>query len=126
MQLAEMTPKPGTGFDPGITTISAKIPNYQSLDPQSVGMALLSLGTTVPYSYDARSGEITLMLSEALSSLKSKYHRAVVWATDMKTGKRVEATWVFKKPEEEKPLPVVTPVLASTVPAAHTGGSPKR
>jgi peptidoglycan/xylan/chitin deacetylase (PgdA/CDA1 family) len=126
MQLAEMTPKPGTGFDPGITTISAKIPNYQSLDPQSVGMALLSLGTTVPYSYDARSGEITLMLSEALSNLKSKYHRAVVWATDMKTGKRVEATWVFRKPEEEKPLPVVTPVLASTVPAAHTGGSPKR
>jgi peptidoglycan/xylan/chitin deacetylase (PgdA/CDA1 family) len=126
MEIAEMTPKPGTGFDPGITTISAKIPNYQSLDPASVGMALLSLGTTVPYSYDARSGEITLMLSEALSSLKSKYHRAVVWATDMKTGKRVEATWVFKKPEEEKPLPVVTPVLASTVPAAHTGGSPKR
>jgi peptidoglycan/xylan/chitin deacetylase (PgdA/CDA1 family) len=131
MQLAEMTPKPGTGFDPGITTISAKIPKHESLDPTSVGMALLSLGSTMPYSYDARSGEITLTLRDALSNLKSKYHRAVVWATDMKTGKRVEATWVFRMPEPEKPLPPVTParVVASTAapaPAAHTGGSPKR
>src|SRR5690349_3040013 len=74
MQLAEMTPKPGVGIDPGITTISAKIPGFQSLDPKSVGMALLSLGTTVPYSYDARSGEITLTLREAISTLKSKYN----------------------------------------------------
>lgn len=132
MELAEMTPKPGTGFDPGITTISAKIPGFQTLDPKSVGMALLSLGSTVPYSYDARSGEITLTLREAVSTLKSKYHRAVVWATDLKTGKRVEATWVFKigDPNAPKPLPKVTPattpVLASTIPAVHSGGSPKR
>ena len=53
-----------------------------------------------------------------------------------KTGKRVEATWVFRLPDPDKPaeaekaLPAVTPakVIASTVavPAAHTGGSPKR
>jgi peptidoglycan/xylan/chitin deacetylase (PgdA/CDA1 family) len=134
MQLAEMTPKPGIGIDPGITTISAKIPGYQSLDPKSVGMALLSLGTTVPYSYDARSGEITLTLRDAISSLKSKYNRAVVWATDIKTGKRVEATWVFRLPDANplpspsKALPIVTPahVAASAMPVAHTGGSPKR
>jgi peptidoglycan/xylan/chitin deacetylase (PgdA/CDA1 family) len=136
LQLADMTPKPGPGIiDPGITTISAKIPDFQSLDPKSVGMALLSLGATTPYSYDAKSGEITLTLHEAISTLKAKYHRAVVWATDLKTGKRVEATWVFRLPkpgDSEKPLPPVTParVVASTVattPAAgHTGGSPKR
>jgi peptidoglycan/xylan/chitin deacetylase (PgdA/CDA1 family) len=134
MQLAEMSPKPGTGIDPGITTISAKIPSHQTLDPKSVGMALLSLGATVPYSYDARSGEITLTLHDALSNLKSRYHRAVVWATDTKTGKRVEASWVFRLPDPNalppsKPLPVVTParvVAASAVPSAHTGGSPKR
>ena len=98
MQIAEMTPKPGNAtIDPGITTISAKIPGFQSLDPKSVGMALLSLGSTVPYSYDARSGEITLTLREALSTLKAKYHRAVVWATDVNTGKRVEATWVLDR-----------------------------
>lgn len=136
MQLAEMTPKPGIGIDPGITTISAKIPGYQTLDPKSVGMALLSLGATMPYSYDARSGEVTLTLGEAISKIKSKYHRAVVWATDLKTGKRVEATWVFRLPDPNalpgpsKALPVVTParVMATTIPtpAAHTGGSPKR
>lgn len=135
MQLAEMTPKPGIGIDPGITTISAKIPGYQDLDPQSVGMALLSLGATVPYSYDARSGEVTLTFRDALSTLKSKYHRAVVWATDLKTGKRVEATWVFRLPDPNalpvptKALPVVTPAkvaATSVTPAAHTGGSPKR
>jgi peptidoglycan/xylan/chitin deacetylase (PgdA/CDA1 family) len=134
MQLAEMSPKPGTGIDPGITTISAKIPSHQTLDPKSVGMALLSLGATVPYSYDARSGEITLTLHDALSNLKSRYHRAVVWATDTKTGKRVEASWVFRLPDPNalppsKPLPVVTParvVAASALPSAHTGGSPKR
>ncbi|HYC61592.1 MAG TPA: polysaccharide deacetylase family protein [Thermoanaerobaculia bacterium] len=128
MQLAEMSPKPGTGIDPGITTISAKIPGYESLDPKSVGMALLSLGATMPYSYDARSGEITLKLREAVSTLKSKYHRAVVWATDVKTGKRVEASWVFKLPDPNAPPapPAVAPVLASTLPAGHQGGSPKR
>ena len=131
LQLAEMTPKPGIELDPGITTISAKIPGFQSLDPKSVGMALLSLGAATPYAYDARSGEITLTLRDALSTLKAKYHRAVVWATDLKTGKRVEATWVFRLPDPNAPdkaLPAVTParVIASTVPAAHTGGSPKR
>jgi peptidoglycan/xylan/chitin deacetylase (PgdA/CDA1 family) len=134
MQLAEMTPKPGTGFDPGITTISARIPGFQSIDPKSVGMALLSLGATVPYAYDARSGEVTLTLSDAISSLKSKYHRAVVWATDIKTGKRVEASWVFRLPDvnpipPQKALPVVTParVVATVVPGpVHAGGSPKK
>lgn len=133
MRLAAMTPKPGTLIDPAATTISAKIPAFQSLDPMSVGMALLSLGATVPYSYDARSGEITLALQDAISTLESKYHRAVVWATDRKSGKRVEATWVFrmpgppKPPEEQKALPAVMPaagvVSASTL--GTTGGSPK-
>ncbi|HYK02767.1 MAG TPA: polysaccharide deacetylase family protein [Thermoanaerobaculia bacterium] len=136
MQLAEMTPKPGN-VDGGIRTISAKIPGFQNLDPKSVGMALLSLGSTLPYSYDARSGEVTLRLQEAVASLKSKYHRAVVWATDRTTGKRVEATWVFRLPDPNAPkppqqaLPPVTPrvVAASMVPGAAAnpaGGSPKK
>jgi peptidoglycan/xylan/chitin deacetylase (PgdA/CDA1 family) len=130
LRLAEMTPKPGKPVDPGVTAISAKIPNYESLDPKSVGMALLSLGATVPYSYDARNGEITLTLQDAISSLTSKYHRAVVWANDLKTGKRVEATWVFRMPEPpkpEEPLPAVTAVGASAAPGlATTGGSPRK
>ena len=134
MQLAEMTPKPGKPVDGGITTISAKIPGFQSVDPKSVGMALLSLGSTVPYSYDARSGEVTLALGEAIGKLKSKYHRAIVWATDVKTGKRIEASWVFRLPDPNAPKPVDKPatgsapvVAASVVPIpGAAGGSPKR
>jgi peptidoglycan/xylan/chitin deacetylase (PgdA/CDA1 family) len=135
MRLADMTPKPGIPVDPGVTMISAKIPGFESLDPKSVGMALLSLGTTIPYSYDARNGEVTLALHDALTTLKTKYNRALVWATDRKSGKRVEATWVFKLPEPPKPeapkaLPVVTPATAPHAVAASAlgvpaGGSPK-
>src|SRR5687767_11674333 len=71
MQLAETTPKPGI-VDPAAKVISAKIPNHQNVDPHSVGMALLSLGATLPYSYDARSGAISLVLQDAISSLKTK------------------------------------------------------
>ncbi|HYI10461.1 MAG TPA: polysaccharide deacetylase family protein [Thermoanaerobaculia bacterium] len=135
LQLAEMTPKPGNvDVDGGIiTTISAKIPQFQNVDPKSVGMALLSAGVTVPYSYDARSGEVTLRLKETIAEMKAKYHRAVVWATDLKTGKRVEATWVFRLGQPEapkvKPPDPATParvVAAAAVVTPASGGSPKR
>jgi len=138
LQIAEMTPKPGNLIDKGVTTISAKIPNFESLDPRSVGMALLSLGSTVPYSYDARNGEVTLALGEAISSLKSKVHRAVVWANDAKTGKRVEATWVFRltdpppaqplaPPQQPAPVAVTAGVVAPTpAPGAHGGGAQRK
>ena len=146
MQIAEASPKTGK-VDPAARVISAKIPKFDTLDPKSVGMALLSLGSTVPYSYDPRTGSISLVLQDAISSLKAKTHRAVVWATDMKTGKRVEATWVFKIPDPNAPPPAQPPVIApvanapATAPAApvvapaaaalaHTGaasgGAPKR
>ena len=131
MQLAETTPKPGV-VDPSARVISAKIPNHQNVDPRSVGLALLSLGSTLPYSYDARSGSISLVLNDAISSLKSKTHRALVWATDMRTGKRVEATWVFRLPDPAAPAPATPPAPAPAVSAAgmlggsSPGGSPKR
>jgi peptidoglycan/xylan/chitin deacetylase (PgdA/CDA1 family) len=121
MQLAEMTPKPGDA-NGGTRTISAKIPGFKDLDPKSVGMALLSLGSTVPYAYDARSGEVTLTLKNAIADLKSKYHRAVVWATDIKTGKRVEAPWVFKLPDPNPPAPKAT--VAQGTPAKPAPAKP--
>jgi peptidoglycan/xylan/chitin deacetylase (PgdA/CDA1 family) len=131
MQLAEMTPK-GTVADTGITTVSAKIPSFDAIDPESVGMALLSLGSAIPFAYDARSGEITLTLSEALGKLKAKSHRAIVWATDRKTGKRVEASWVFRLPDPNAPprppaaAPVAVTANGTTGGALPSGGSPKR
>jgi peptidoglycan/xylan/chitin deacetylase (PgdA/CDA1 family) len=129
MRLAEMMPKPGV-IDPAVTTVSAKIPNHQNLDPRSVGMALLSLGNAVPYSYDAKNGAISLAVRDGIAALKSRVHRAVVWGNDLKTGKRVEATWVFRLPDPprppaaEQPLPKV--VAATTGVAGAAGGSPKR
>jgi peptidoglycan/xylan/chitin deacetylase (PgdA/CDA1 family) len=129
MQLAEMTPKPGV-IDTGVTTVSAKIPGFQNLDPRSVGMALLSLGNAVPYSYDAKNGAISLAVRDGIAALKSRYHRAVVWGTDTKTGKRVEATWVFRFPDPAKPAPPaeqpMPKVVAASAAAAPVGGSPKR
>ena len=129
MQLAET--KPEKIVDPGVTVISAKIPGFQSLDPKSVGMALLSLGSAMPYSYDARNGEISMALHDAIETLQSKVHRAVVWGIDSKTGRRREATWVFRVPTPEP----VAPAAAATAPApvttarvataAHSGGSNK-
>ena len=132
LQVADVTPNPGQAIDPGVTMISAKIPNYKSLDPKSVGMALLSVGAPLPNSYDSRNGSISLMLQEAISALKSRTHRALVWGIDTKSGKRVEATWVLRLPEPEKqpvppntqpPAPVA--VTAPAASAAHGGGGPK-
>jgi peptidoglycan/xylan/chitin deacetylase (PgdA/CDA1 family) len=132
LQLAEMTPKPGV-VDSGVTTvISAKIPGYQNLDPKSVGMALLSLGAAVPYSYDAKNGAISIAVRDGIQALTSKAHRAVVWGTDVKTGKRVEATWVFRFPDSNKPAPPPAParVVAAAAVTGHVntspGGSPKK
>jgi peptidoglycan/xylan/chitin deacetylase (PgdA/CDA1 family) len=137
MQLAEVTPNPGQAVDPGVTVISAKIPNFQTLDPKSVGMALLSVASPLPYSYDSRSGSISLVLQDAISSIKARYHRAIVWGIDTRSGKRVEASWVLRLPEPPKPAAppqaqpaaVTAPVAATSahaaVVSAHSGGSPK-
>jgi peptidoglycan/xylan/chitin deacetylase (PgdA/CDA1 family) len=126
LQLAEVTPKPGV-VDSGVTMVSARIPGFQNLDPRSVGMALLSLGSAVPYSYDARNGAISIAVRDGISAIKSKAHRAVVWGIDVKTGKRVEATWVFRLPEPPKPAPPQPArVVAAAVTGSVSGGSPKR
>jgi peptidoglycan/xylan/chitin deacetylase (PgdA/CDA1 family) len=117
MMLAELTPNAGEIKDGAVTTISAKIPDPKSLDPKSVGMALISLGSALPYSYDANTGAIKVTLQETLDTLKGKYHRAIVWATDLKTGKRVEASWAFKFPDPPAP-PTLTATPAAPVAAA--------
>jgi len=108
MHLDEMTPQPGVIFDPGQTlTVSAKIPNYDKIDPKSVGMALLSVPGALPFSYDPSTGEISV--AAVKEALKGTYQRALVWATDAKSGKRIEASWIFKLPEPR--LPVMPAVI---------------
>jgi hypothetical protein len=105
MRLDEMTPQPGVISDPGqMLTVSARIPNHESIDPKSVGMALLSVPGSLPFSYDPRTGAISV--AAVKDALKGTYQRALVWATDAKSGKRVEASWIFKLPA---PILPVTP-----------------
>jgi len=117
MQLEQMTPQPGVVVDnPNATiTVAAKIPNFTHIDPASVGMALISSASAVPYSYDPRSGSITITVKEAL---KGTLQRALVWATDAKSGKRVEASWTFRLPSDELPIrPAVPNPLKLIAPA---------
>jgi peptidoglycan/xylan/chitin deacetylase (PgdA/CDA1 family) len=109
MRLDEMTPQPGVISDPGQTLmVSAKIPNHEHIDPKSVGMALLSVPGSLPFSYDPRTGAISV--AAVKDALKGTYQRALVWATDAKSGKRIEASWIFKLPA---PVLPVTPSLVT-------------
>ena len=95
------------------TPVSARIPRFKSLDPSSVGMALLSLPEVRPYAYDANTGAISLAVEE-VDELKGKVHRALVWGIDVNTGRRVEATWTFTLPEPETPVTSETTSARST------------
>jgi peptidoglycan/xylan/chitin deacetylase (PgdA/CDA1 family) len=120
IQLAEMMPQPGQLLDAGQSlTISAKIPNHESLDPHSVGIALLSMAGSIPYAYDPADGSVTLMIKDAL---EGTLQRAVVWATDLRSGKRVDASWTFRLPGD---CPAIDPgILASqTAPASGPAAS---
>jgi peptidoglycan/xylan/chitin deacetylase (PgdA/CDA1 family) len=108
LRVDEMTPLPGVIYDPDPTvTVSAMIPHHETIDPKSVGMALLSAQGFLPFSYDPQTGAVSV--ETAKEALKGTYQRALIWATEAKSGKRVEASWVFKLPEPQ--LPVVPPIL---------------
>jgi hypothetical protein len=128
MHIDDMTPQPGIIYDPEPTvTVSAKIPNHTTIDPKSVGMALLSVSGSLPFSYDPQTGAISV--AAVKDALKGTYQRALVWATDAKSGKRVEASWTFKLPEARLPVlpPAITDPLritpAETVPPAQSGAA---
>lgn len=104
MPVDPVTPAPGQVLDPGIGVITARLPKFKTLDPKSVGISLLGLGST-PFSYDPRDGSITMTVRDAVNTLKGKYQRALIWATDAKSGKRVEASLLFKLPEPPPPAP---------------------
>ena len=96
LPLEDMSPQPGQLLDQGqLVMISAKIPNHKNLDPKSVGLALLSTAGSIPYTYDTENGLVSLEVTE---ELKGALHRALVWATERKTGRRVEASWTFQIP----------------------------
>ena len=114
LPLEAMSPEPGQPIDPGEPAmISAKIPNYKQLEPRSVGIALLSMAGAIPYMYDAENGYISITVPEGLSGT---LQRALVWATDLKSGRRVEGSWTFRAPGSEPP---VCPAIDPAAETAH-------
>lgn len=107
MRIDRATPIPGQVVEPEQQPliVSAHIPNYRELDPSSVGMTILGASAMTPFAYDARDGSITMTVKNAVAALKGEYQRAMVWATDAKTGKRIEATWTFRIPDPSSLLP---------------------
>ena len=123
MQVAEITPRSGDISEP-VSTVSVRIPNHDTLDPTSVGLALLSLGQVAPFSYDAQTGSVTLTVSEPAELLRDREHQAVVWARDARSGKRVEAAWTFRFADPAPPAeqsPAVTARLGGGVVAGTAG-----
>ena len=116
MPIQRVAPLPGQFLDPAQPIVQAKIPNYKAIDPKSVGMALMSVGT-VPYTYDPKDGSITMMLSNVMSTLKGKYQRAMIWANDVK-GNRVEASWTFRLPTADDLKQLTAPLEPAATPAS--------
>ncbi len=118
MMLAEVTPAPGQPATSEQSQVSARIARPESVDPRSVGMAILGAGSaSFPFAYDARTGSITVVLRDSVQEMKGKVHRAVVWGTDTRTGKRMEGTWVFRVGDPAPPpteIPVARPAAAVT------------
>lgn len=89
--IADTTPSADAIFDGNKPVVSVRIPKFESLDPVSVGMTVLSLGRTSSY-FDRRDGMVSIVVRD---ELKQKVQRAVVWGKDRRTGNRYEATWSF-------------------------------
>jgi len=124
LRIQDTTPLPGPIVDDAQPiVISAKIPDYKSLDPKSVGMTLLSLTTPLPYSYDPHDGSISIVLKDVKSLMHSKasYVRALIWGNDTKSGRRVEAAFAVRLPH---PPPADAQLAASAPPAMNAPMQP--
>jgi peptidoglycan/xylan/chitin deacetylase (PgdA/CDA1 family) len=118
LPLEAMSPQPGQILDTGqAVMISARIPNYKHLDPKSVGIALLSMTGSLPYSYDAQNGLVSLIINEGLTGT---LQRALVWATEAKSGRRVEASWTFRSPDLLADPAFCPPIDSGAVPVRAT------
>ena len=114
MSIERVAPLPGQFLDPSQPVLQAKLPNYKAIDPKSIRMTVMSVGS-VPYTYDPKDGSLTMTLRDVVGTLKGKYHRALVWANDSK-GKRVEASWTFRLPTPEELKPAVNPLEPAACP----------
>lgn len=98
LELASSTPSGGRSFDERNPVIEAAIRRFESLDPSTVGLAVLGLDSTRSF-YDARSGRVSTVIRDALPGERQT---VVVWGRDRKNGQRREAVWEFYGSELER------------------------
>jgi peptidoglycan/xylan/chitin deacetylase (PgdA/CDA1 family) len=122
VSLENITPATGSLFVPDQPVIAAKIPNFKSLDPNSVGISVVGLGS-VPYSYNPADGTISTVVREPL---KGNKQQVIVWGRDATSGKRVEGTWTFYAQElpPKRPATVAKKHDKPMTPAASGGQVP--
>lgn len=121
MKLVSMTPATGTLLNAAQPVIAAKIERFKELEPNSVGISVLSLGST-PFSYNPADGTVSMVVREPF---KTNKQQVIVWGRDLKSGKRLEATWTFYALEiPPKPLPKPVPLDVVTTPPPATSTPP--
>lgn len=127
LKIAEKAPTADIAEPPQPLVVSARIPNPADIDPKSVGMALINPGRATPFSYDSRSGSLRMVVPDGVDSLQGQWLRALVWANEVKSGRRVEATWTFRIPEagapQDMPASETSPVTAISA-AGTSSGAP--
>lgn len=118
LRLAETEPRPGEKGNPDRPVISARIEEFESLDPASVNLSVVGAPGRMPFSYDPRDGRISLVMREPMPAGK---YRAAVWGFDRETGKRREAVWIFSIGERRAPQRVASG--HASPPARPTAGT---
>jgi peptidoglycan/xylan/chitin deacetylase (PgdA/CDA1 family) len=119
LPLEASSPRPGRLFDRTHPVVSARIRDFKEIDPASIGMALLPSGSG-PVSYNANAGEISMTVREPL---RENRQQAIIWARDVRSGKRVEALWTFylnEIPAVPAALPPARPLPEPTEVVEHT------
>ncbi|HUP64904.1 MAG TPA: polysaccharide deacetylase family protein [Thermoanaerobaculia bacterium] len=122
LRLSETTPARGGTFEPSSPVISARIADFESLDPESVQLSILGLNRT-PFSYDPRDGTISLVVRDPLPGGR---YQVAIWGFDRDTGKRKEALWSFTLPTSRASKSVLAesdPPAGKNLPAEGASGA---
>ncbi len=92
LEITDISPAPGQKWSQAYPVVGARIVNPKAVDPESVQMAILN-GGDVPFFYDPRDGSVSFVLGDEVPDTEQE---VLVWARDLASGERLEATWKFR------------------------------
>ena len=95
----DLTPRPGTDLDSDEPLIEARVSHPDRLTPGSLSMAILGQGR-VPFSFDPETGRISTVVRDTRGGA---WQDVIVWAHERGTGRRLEATWRVRFPDDRTP-----------------------